>query len=69
MNTFTQAQQRALFKLTDQWRSAYDMQERLTTLNALVRRGVADRRYLAGSMFFPRIQIEFKARLIKEGNK
>jgi len=57
----TKAQQDALSRLSDtEWRSAYDLQCSLSTLNALVSKGEAIKRHNLGSSFSPRTCIEFK---------
>jgi len=56
------AQSRALSKLSSEWRSAYEMQESLNTLHALVQGGKALVKYETGSMAFPRICIMFRLR-------
>lgn len=38
------AQQRALAKATSEWQSAYELQESISTLNALVRVGLLQKR-------------------------
>lgn len=50
----TPAQKTALSKLTDEWQTAYSLDERLGTLRALVNKGVASSRMPLGSLFFPR---------------
>ena len=44
----TEAQQRALLKLTSEWQSAYDLDENLNILDALVKRGLASVKYTTG---------------------
>lgn len=57
----TKAQERAKAKLTDKWLAPYDLQESITTLNVLVRRGVAVmKRDMLGSMFCPRTALNYK---------
>jgi len=60
----TPAQRRAFGKLTNKWQCAFDLQERLPTLNALVRQGFAEERphygnYL-GRAFSPRTFHEYR---------
>jgi hypothetical protein len=51
----SKAQERALAKLAQEWQSAYDLQESITTLDALVGKGFAARKVnTLGSMFSPR---------------
>ena len=47
-------QERALDKLTYQWQSAYDLSEKINTLNALVRMGKAEVKREIGSETFPK---------------
>ena len=55
------AQQRAFGKfIMYGWYSAYDLQESLTTLKALVRKGFLDEKHDLGSAFFPRNAILFR---------
>ena len=70
--SLSKTQQRAVKKMEQgKWWSAYGLQESLSTLNALHRKGVIERRAERGSGFMPRICIKF--RLIGEswhlGNK
>ena len=50
----TESQQRALAKLTNDWRDAYDLEESRNTLDALVSRKLAEVKYPVGSGFFRR---------------
>jgi hypothetical protein len=54
------AQQRAYDSLTDEWQSSYKLQERMSTLDILVSKGVADSRKPLGTMFFPRTMVEYR---------
>lgn len=49
----TATQEAALSKLTRKWASAYELKTSRATLNALVRRGLAENRMPLGSMAFP----------------
>lgn len=57
-------QRAALFALDDVWSSAYDLQLSMQTLDALVKRGLAERRNEAalGAMFSPRTVIQYRRR-------
>ena len=46
--------------LADKWESAYSLQCHRGTLEALVRKGYAERRRSLGWMFFPRTGIEYR---------
>lgn len=48
------SQKRAFEKLnqSDRWKSAYDLNESLTTLNSLVRLKLAKRKFMFGYLFF-----------------
>lgn len=59
----TAAQTRALTKLAEhrnRWLSPYVARETRGTLDALVRRNLADRKTLVGSLFFPRSYTLYK---------
>jgi sulfur relay (sulfurtransferase) DsrF/TusC family protein len=56
----TTAQHRAYHKLNSTWQSAYDIQESLATLRALVRRGLAESKANLGAVAFPRNSIYFR---------
>lgn len=56
----TLAQEKALAELTHEWQSPYQLHARLSTLDALVARGLAVRRLEMGWRFFPRTNIFFK---------
>lgn len=59
----TKAQERAKTKLTTEWACAYDLQERIPTLEGLVARKVAVmKRDSLGAMYSPRTAIHFKLR-------
>lgn len=62
MDKLTKNQQRALGKLGVLWKSAYELQESKGTLDALVRRGLADRKHGIGSMAFPRTNVTYRRR-------
>lgn len=58
----TSAQQVAYERLsTTEWKSAYDLQSSIVTLNCLVMKGYAESKSGLGSMVFPRTSIEFRA--------
>ena len=52
--------ERALEKLTDEWQCAYELQESMSTLDALAERKLAQRKHELGYMFFPRMHILYK---------
>jgi len=55
------AQNRAYTKLhKDAFKSAYELQESQNTLNALVSRGLAERKHEAGAFSFPRTGILYR---------
>jgi len=56
----SKTQERALAKLSDNWRCAYALRERLVTLDSLVRKGLAEEKSNPGSLFSPRINIDFR---------
>lgn len=56
----TPKQEEALKKLTNEWQSAYSLQISMGTLNALVRRGLAQISYERGHMFFPQNHTMYK---------
>ena len=58
----TAAQQRVLDKLTVDWQTAYNLRARMTTLNALERLGLAERRGhgALGAMFSPTTTIQYR---------
>ena len=57
----SKAQEAALEKLSEtEWKSAYDVDCSLATLNALVTKGYARSKHTVGSMAFPRNSILFK---------
>jgi len=60
MKPITKNQQRCLDKLDYKWRSAYELNENLNTLNSLHKRGIVVCNALQGSYFFPRTNIVWK---------
>jgi hypothetical protein len=56
----TDTQVRALNKLTDKYQSAYQLQEKLNTLNSLVKLKLAQHITSRGSLFFPRTSNLYK---------
>ena len=59
----SKAQERAKSKLTSEWRSAYEIGESLSTLNALSRMGLAHKKTdRLGAMYSPRTANHFKAK-------
>lgn len=58
----TEAETRTLDKLTDKWRSASKIDERLSTLNALVSVGMAERYCNPDSHFVVRIRTKYRLR-------
>lgn len=61
----TNTQEIVLNKLDDKWRSAYDLQCSLATLNKLVKLGLAETEKDLGSLFMPRVCKHFRKRGIK----
>jgi hypothetical protein len=64
-------QQRALDKLKetpDKWRSSYSLQESLSTLDSLARRGLINRRAELGSMAFPHNNIVYRIKKEETAN-
>ncbi len=59
----TPAQEKALAALTAEWRSAYDLRLSRGTLDALVRKKLADKKHSVGSWTFPRVGIEYRKRV------
>jgi hypothetical protein len=53
MKKLTDSQQKALDKLTNTWQSRHTLRVGRNTLDSLVERGLADRRYPLGSIAFP----------------
>ena len=57
----SKAQERALAKATREWKSAYELQESISTLNALVSKGMLQKRRTdLGSMYAPRNANEYR---------
>jgi hypothetical protein len=56
----SKAQQRAYDRLTDEWQSAYELQERLDTLDILVTKGLADCYAGLGLRFFPQRAMKYR---------
>jgi hypothetical protein len=56
----TPLQAEALERLTREWQSAYGLRSRLDTLDALVRRGLAERSYEIGSIAFPHTSTKYR---------
>lgn len=54
---------RALDKLTPEYRSAYALDESRGTLDALERRGLAERVCTPGAAFFPRVHTKYRMKL------
>ena len=59
-------QQKALNKLTNEWQSPYDLHVGLNVLDALVNRGLAERKRELGYLFSPRTNILFRKKVIHE---
>ena len=64
----TDLQKRALAKLTDEFKSAYKLEENISTLNALVMRGLAERHYTNIVGFYPRNGTEYRLAAQKDRN-
>lgn len=62
MGVITPAQQEVLNKLSEEWASAYLLHASLSTLDALVRKGLAERRNTGalGAAYSPRTVIEYR---------
>lgn len=61
----TPAQQKAMAKLTREWQSAYRLGFSRNTLDALVRRGLAEHRAETGYLFFPTIGNKYRLKETK----
>lgn len=59
----TPTQKKALAALTAEWQSAYDLKCSRSTLDALVRKKLADSRHCLGAVAFPRAGIEYRKRV------
>ena len=57
------AQKRALAKLDDTWRCAYELGESLNVLDALVKHRNAEIKYEAGSTVYPHTRIYYRLML------
>ena len=53
-------QMQVYIRMDYKWKSAYKLQARLDTLNALVRKGYAESKRLVGADFFPQNRIMFR---------
>lgn len=62
----TIAQERALSKLSAEWKSSYCLQESLATLSVLCKRGLSEARHELGSIVFPRTSILFRLKAEQE---
>ena len=51
---------RAYQKLSVNWMSAYELGERLPTLDGLVKRGLADRKFELGTLFSPTVHTKYR---------
>lgn len=59
------SQQKALAALSDvEWKSAYDIQVSISTLDSLVKKKLATRKIEQGHMFSPRTAIMFRRRMM-----
>ena len=56
----SEAQQRALGKLTGKWQNAYKLGESIATLGCLVRKGLADRKSGPGASWCPQVGISYR---------
>ncbi len=56
----SEAQERALGKLTGQWQSAYELQLGLNTLDSLVRKNLVEINAGIGALWFPRTEISYR---------
>lgn len=59
------AQERAMAFLTSEWQGSYALGVGLNTLNALVRKGLAERKAVDGSWFQPHHMIKYRRRAMK----
>lgn len=62
----SKAQQRAYDKLTDKWQSAYELQERIVTLDILVTKGIADCYAGLGAVFFPQNGMKYRRKKVQD---
>ena len=53
-------QKRTLRKLTNKWQSPYELSESIGTLDSLVSKHLAIRKYEQGYLFFPRSAIMYR---------
>ena len=60
MVKLTVAQEAAMKKLTTEWQSPFDLQTGCNTLDALVRRGLVERKAGLGSLFSPATSIKYR---------
>ena len=57
----TKSQERAKWKLTREWQTPYDLKESIPTLDGLLNRGIAERRFATmGVGFSPRNSIYYR---------
>lgn len=62
MNRLSKAQCRALDKLdVEEWKSAYELNESISTLDALVRRNFAEKKTEPGYMFSRRVHTLYRS--------
>ena len=59
-NSLSNTQKHALQKLTSSWKCPYELRESIGTLDSLVRKGLAIRKYGMGARFMPRNETYYK---------
>lgn len=67
MKALSKTQEYALSKLTNEWQSAYDIQNSLGTLKSLVKLDLAEIKVQTGHLFFPRSCTFFRLKSQKKG--
>ena len=64
VHELSKAQQRAYDKLTDKWRDAYTLNERLDTLDILVTKNLAESYIAWGAEFSPRSETYYRRKKV-----
>ena len=59
----SEPQKRAMAVLTSEWTSSYSLRVGRNTLDALVRKGLAERRAGLGELFSPSTSIKYRRRI------
>lgn len=60
MKKLTPTQVEVLSRITEMWQSAYELQASRATLNALVKKGLVQRRGGLGAILDPRTSIQYR---------